>query len=551
MFNADRWSGAARRIRHHCQLGAFGLAILSACAVTATSTAVGDLDELDDEQAALRAIKIANASLDAAARRELPSPGAAGIGDPLFPTLGNGGYEVEHYDLRLRYETADPLQPIDGTALIIARATQALSRLNLDFAGDAVNAVRINGLPATFLRDGEDLVIKPILPLLRGQLFLITVSHFASSPKPIDPTTFVTPFFVTPSGSAWALQPSNAHLVFPSNDHPSDMASFTFKLDVPEGTTAVASGVEIARHTIGGRTISVFEQSQPMATELAQVVVGAFTVVSRGEHAGVTVRDVLPTSIVAGLGPKLAVETAHLDFMRGLVGDYPFSTYGSLVGDASFGFALETQTLSLFSAPSFNRPESSYGPIMVHELAHQWFGDSVAPKRWSDLWANEGHATWYEMSFRLGLDSPAFTNRMRQLYSSGDRLRGFFGPVANPPSGDIPSLFNSNVYNGGALALYALRQQVGDTTFQEIERAWVTTFRGKSASTADFIALSSQVSGQDLDAFLTDWFYGTLTPPMPGHPDWTVIPFLAGPESFTATMQSLSFPDDDLGLIRR
>jgi aminopeptidase N len=403
-------------------------------------------------------------------------------------------------------------------------------------------------MPARFSRDGEDLVITPALPLFRGQLFLITVSHFASSPKPIDPTTFVTPFFVTPSGSAWALQPNNAHLVFPSNDHPSDMASFTFRLDVPEGTTAVASGLEISRHTIDGRTISVFEHPQPMATELAQVAVGAFTVVSRGVHAGVIVRDVVPNSLAADLTPKLAVETAHLDFMHALVGDYPFSTYGSLVGDATFGFALETQTLSLYSARSFTRPASSYGPVMVHELAHQWFGNSVAPKRWADLWANEGHATWYEMSWRFGLDSPAFTSRMQQLYSFGDVFRGRFGPVANPPSGDIPSLFNSNVYNGGALTLYALRQRVGDATFQDIERAWVTTFGGKSASTADFIALASQVSGQDLDAFLTDWFYGTVTPPMPGHPEWTVIPF---DSSLAASVPNLPFFDDDLELTRR
>src|SRR5262245_40403779 len=155
MFNADRWSRAVRRIRHRRHrshglhprglargLGAFGIALVAAvmpgCAVTETSTAVADLDERDDERAALREIEIANRSLDPAVRRETPSPGAAGIGDPLFPTLGNGGYEVEHYNLRLRYATANPLQPIDGTALIIARATQALSRLNVDFGGDAV-----------------------------------------------------------------------------------------------------------------------------------------------------------------------------------------------------------------------------------------------------------------------------------------------------------------------------------------------------------------------------------------------------------------------------
>jgi aminopeptidase N len=551
MFPIELWLRTGRAVCRRRGLCALVATALSACGLSDPSTTPDDLDAPDD----LAAIEAANASLDASARLEPPSPGAPGIGDPLFPTLGNGGYEVEHYELQLRYETADPLQPLDGTVRILARATQALSQLDLDFAGDSIGAVRVNGLPARFSREGEELVIKPLLPVFRGQLFLITVVHFAASPKPVDPTVFVTPFFAMVSGSGWALQPNNAHMIFPSNDHTSDKATFSFRIDVPAGTTAVANGVETSRHTLGGRTIVQFEQRQPMATELAQVAVGAFTVIDRGMHAGVAVRDVVPTSLAADLEPKLAAVTDQLDFMENLVGDYPFDTYGSLVSDTPIGFALETQTLSLYSGTSFTFPASSYGPIMVHELAHQWFGDSVAPAKWADVWANEGHATWYEDSFRFGLDSPAFISRMQQLYSLGDLFRAFLGPVANPPSGDIPHLFNGNVYNGGALVLYALRQQVGDAMFQQIERAWVTTYRGKSASTADFIALSSRVSGQDLDTFLNDWFYGTITPPMPGHPDWTVMPAAAtGVASLAAStpaIAELPLTGAELGLIRR
>jgi aminopeptidase N len=542
--------GVVQRVWRARHLGALTATLLSACGLSIPAPAAGGLDEPDD----VSAIEAANASvdqLDTAARFELPSPGAPGIGDPLFPTLGNGGYLVEHYDLRLRYETADPLQQLDGTVRIIARATQSLSQLDLDFSGDSVGEVRVNGLPARFSRDGEELVIKPLLPVFRGQLFLITVAHFAASPKPVDPTTFVTPFFAMPSGNAWALQPNNAHMIFPSNDHTSNKATFSFRLDVPEGTTAVASGVETARFTIDGRSIVFFEQRQPMATELAQVVVGNFTVIDRGNHGGVAVRDVVPAAAAAALEPKLAVETDHLDFMQNLVGDYPFDSYGSLTTDTPIGFALETQTLSLYSGTSFNRPVTSYGPIMVHELAHQWFGDSVAPAVWADVWANEGHATWYENSIRFGLDTPAFTSRMQQIYGLGDLYRAFLGPVASPPAGDIGHLFNQNVYNGGALVLYALRQQVGDATFQQIERAWVTTFRGKSASTNDFIALASQVSGQDLTAFLTDWFYGSLTPPMPGHPDWTVTPaFAASGLDALPVIPDLALPGDELERMR-
>jgi aminopeptidase N len=160
----------------------------------------------------------------------------------------------------------------------------------------------------------------------------------------------------------------------------------------------------------------------------------------------------------------------------------------------------------------------------VHELAHQWFGNSVAPAAWSDVWLNEGHATWYEVLSQVDIDAPDVVEQVRQLYGLGDLFRQFFGPVASPLSGDPVDVFNPNVYGGGALVLFALRQQVGDAAFRAIEREWVRAFRARSASSADFIATASRVSGQDLTAFLTAWLYDTHTPAMPGHPDWVVDP---------------------------
>jgi len=457
-----------------------------------------------------------------------PSPGAPGIGDALYPTLGNGGYDVEHYRLDLRYATAASSQPLDGTVTIWARATQALSQFNLDFAGDSIGGVSMDDVAVAYSWDGEEIVITPVQPLARGERFAVTVSRFASSPKVPDPASFLdAPFFSTPDGTAWAGQPHNAHRIFPSNDHPRDMATFSFRIDVPAGTTAVANGELVAQHDTGARTIWRYEQREPMATELAQVAVGALTVTTRGDHGGVLVRDVTPTRLTAGMDAKLATATSHLDWLRERLGDYPFRTYGSLIVDARLGFALETQTLSLYDAFLFDFPEQFWGPIMVHELAHQWFGDSVAPASWSDVWQNEGHATWYELTYQAGPDSPRFTQLMQLVYSLGDIWRFYLGPVASPLSGDPFDLFNANVYYGGALVLYALRQQIGDAAFQAVERAWVTRYRGRSASTADFIALASEVSGQDLSAFLHDWLHGTTTPPMPGHPDWTVDPVFA------------------------
>jgi aminopeptidase N len=148
----------------------------------------------------------------------------------------------------------------------------------------------------------------------------------------------------------------------------------------------------------------------------------------------------------------------------------------------------------------------------------------VAPVQWSDIWQNEGHATWYELTSVFGPDSSQFTQLAQIIYSLGDIWRAQLGPVGAPLSGDPFELFNPNVYYGGALVLYALRQQIGDVAFRNVERAWVTHYRGRSASTADFIALASQVSGQDVSAFLQAWLYGTTIPEMPGHPDWVADP---------------------------
>ena len=471
-------------------------------------------------------------------RAAAPSPGAAGLGDRLSPGLGNGGYDVVHYDLDLRYATSAPTEPIDGSVTILARATQALSRFNLDFAGQGVGDVSIDGRPAQWRRDGEELVVTPRRPLPRGERFLVRVSHFTATPTEVgnDPASHA--FFVHQDGSATAGQPFYAHFVYPSNDHPRDKASFTFRFDVPAGTTAVANGVLLGEFSERGRTKWIYLQRQPMATELTQLAVGNLDITLLRQQPGVLLRDVTPPAITDAMRPNLAVTPAQVDWMEKRAGRYPFDVYGSLVIRANLGFALETQTLSIFDTGWFNAPQGLWDPVMLHELSHMWFGDSVSPYEWSDLWLNEGHASWYEFTYAaekgfLADDTVGYPDQigyadlealMRAVYAHGDQWRHDFGPVALP---NAATLFSFNVYHGGALVLYALRQVVGDATFQRIERGWTQHYRDQSAGTADFIALASQIAGRDLTAFLRDWLYGERTPPMPGHPDWTVDPVQA------------------------
>jgi aminopeptidase N len=473
------------------------------------------------------AVSAALAVTGTAAAQPQPTgrPGAASIGDPLFPGLGNGGYDVQHTTLNLRYPTGAPLQTVQGLAVIDARATQNLSRFNLDFAGDSVGRVLVDGVPAQSSWQTPELVITPRRTIRNHHRFTVTVP-FTSSITPEDPNTLITAWFATPSGSFTAFQPNYAHTKFPINDHPSDKSSYTLRFDVPEGTTAVGNGLPTSRRTSHGRTVTTFEERDPMASELVSLNAGALTVVNRGRIRGVTFRDVMPTTLVDALEPANALGPAHMAWMEDRVGRYPFASYGTLSADSNAGFALENQTLSLYPAAFLIlAPPSLYEPIMVHELAHQWFGDSVAPYRWRDVWLNEGHATWYEKLY--GADKyPAdydFDATVREYYSHGDEWRAQYGPVAAPFSAtNVLDLFNPNVYGGGATVLYALRQVVGQRTFSEIERRWVRVYEGESASTDDFIALASRVSHRNLRPFLRTWLYGSKTPPMPGHPDWTV-----------------------------
>jgi aminopeptidase N len=475
------------------------------------------------------------AAAPAAAHPSPGTPGAPGIGDKLYPTLGNGGYDALHYDVALRYATADPAAPVHGTVTLVARATQSLSRFDLDFAGDSVGGVSVNGRAAEWTRDGEELVITPRHTLRDGDPFVVRVRDYVATPGVPDPDDLLgTPFISTPDGTVTAGQPDSTHNFLPSNDHPRDKASFTERFNVPAGTTAVGNGVLVSRRTRGDRTTWTYLQRQPMATELIQLAVGNYDVTVRGRHAGTFVRDVTPPSLTSDLNPKLAAELEHLDWMEARVGDYPFDTYGSLVVNTAFGFALETQALSLYDIPWFrDYGEGTWNPTMLHELAHQWFGDSVAPYEWSDVWLNEGHATWYEWTWGaekgfLGEDTQTgindLTELMRFVYGLEDQFRADHGPPAQPLSGDPYDVFNINVYWGGALVLFALRQEIGADAFARLERAWVRRYRDGVASTADFIALASRVAGRDLEPFLHAWLYDEHTPPMPNHPDWIVQP---------------------------
>lgn len=449
-----------------------------------------------------------------------PSPAAPlGIGDRLFPHLGNPGYDVIAYDIAFGYG-GDNSKPLDAVTVIQARATDRLERINLDFAQGTVRSVAVNGRPASYESTGEDLVVTPAYSVPWGGTMRIAVRH-TSNPSAGSDGGWVR----TRDGLAMANQADAAHRVFPSNDHPADKAMFTFRVTAPKGLIVVANGLPEGWRAGQGPTTWTYRTHHPMATELAQVSIGRSTVVQREGPDGLPLRDVVPTKDRKQLEPWLKKTPGQISWMEKKVGRYPFETYGVLVADTTTGFELETQTLSLFEKPLFTRPEYPkwyVDSIMVHELAHQWFGNSVSPRTWSDLWLNEGHATWYEALYAEDHGQP-MEKRMKAAYSASDGWRAAGGPPAAPKApepGQKISLFRPVVYDGSALILYALREEIGHAAFDRLERAWVRRHADSTATTADFVELASKVAGRDLNGFFRPWLYARKTPPMPGHPDW-------------------------------
>ncbi|MDB5073836.1 MAG: putative metallopeptidase [Chloroflexi bacterium] len=352
------------------------------------------------------------------------TPGAMGIGDPYYPTLGNGGYDVRHYTLDLAVDMQR--KTIAATTTIDAVATQNLSRFSLDFTGYSINRLTLGGTPAPYSRRGRKLVITPAHPLPAGAHFTVAV-RYSGMPRPLAQTTSLS--VGTPTlgwnnygrGVYIASEPNGAEDWFPANDHPLDKASYTFHITVATPWVAVANGLLQSTVTHGATTTYTWQERFPMASYLAEIAIGHFALrQSVGPH-GLPIRSYYP-SAVANQGQALFSQVpAMIAYYESILGPYPFEAYGVVMADVDFNWGMENQTLALFSRDLllFNKDRAQEG--IAHELAHQWFGNSVSLKDWRDIWLNEGFATylswlWLEHNHSQGL----LQHRLRQGYA---RLR--------------------------------------------------------------------------------------------------------------------------------
>jgi aminopeptidase N len=440
-------------------------------------------------------------------------PGAAGVGDPYFPLEGNGGYDVRHYDLSFSYDPAT--DRLDGTMVVRARATQDLSRFDLDLQQLDVGGVRVNDNPAAFTRDGQELQVTPLNRLRSGSTFNVAVDY-GGVPQTVvgSPIVFGSPygFLHTDDGAFMGDEPNVASTWMPLSDHPSDKASWTIRATVPEGKGVVANGRLVSQVTANGKSTFTWDEPEQMATYLVTACIGNWVIKTGTTPGGIPETVAVDPTIIASRPDAVDFfynTTAEAtDLWAKTFGPYPFDSTGAIADNATYngqplGFSLETQTRPVYSAV---RSTST----IAHELAHMWFGDSVSVADWHHIWLNEGFASYAQYLWTEHLGGASPHDQFVAEFNSRPASDPFWSSVIADPQRD--TMFQRAVYRRGAMTLQALRDKIGDDAFFRVLRTWTAEHFQGNATTAQFIALSERISSQDLSNFFQVWLYTPSKP---------------------------------------
>jgi aminopeptidase N len=418
--------------------------------------------------------------------------------EPFFPHAGNRGYDVITYEVDLAYSRGGRVK---AKTTFGARATEQLTRFSLDFVGPHVTRVQIaeSSRGVRFRRDRGKLIVLPAEPIEKGAVLWVDVFYSGVPPTITDPDGTKEGWYRTDDGVLAVGEPQGTAAWIPCNNVPGDKASFSIDITVPSDLKAISNGGLLAIKRRGDRTTYSWGEGRRMSTYLAVLNIGRGRLYKSGVDGrrGWTLID---PRLEERSRPVLASLSEIVHFESGLYGPYPFVGAGSIVDFApGLGYALETQS----------RPIYPYVPdltTVVHETAHQWFGDSVGLKRWPEIWLAEGFATWTEWYYAErhgGRSAHAIFNRLYKVPASNKK---FWNPPSAHP-GSAKNLFGPSVYIRGAMALEALRLDIGTKPILRLLREWATGHRYGSGTIKEFIALAEKISSRNLDSFFQRWLY--------------------------------------------
>ena len=427
------------------------------------------------------------------------------VPDPYLPGHGDVSYAVEHYDLKLDYRTAT--NRLDATATLDIRALEDLTAVRLDLSGLHVDKVRVDGTRTKkHTHKARKLTIPLAVPLAAGETATVQVVY-SGKPGPVPGAHGPAGWEELTDGIMVASQPYGAPSFYPCNDRADDRATYRIALTTEEEYTGVATGRLVESSTKGGRTTSVFVEDAPTAPYLVSVVIGRLVEQPLpGSHGRVSLLRPRTRSVPAS-SPMLRLP-AMLDALEGWFGPYPFPSYRAVVVDEPLEIPLEAQAMASFGTNHLV-DDWDNERLVVHELAHQWFGNTVTAGLLKDIWLHEGFACYTEWLWSeqrgLGTADDRAARHWKVLPTAGQST-----PLSDPGMDDM---FDDWVYKRGALTLHALRAAVGDEPFFRLCRDWVAT--GAVVTTQGFIDHVTRSTGSDQSALFAAWLDAVPLPPYP------------------------------------
>jgi aminopeptidase N len=435
--------------------------------------------------------------------------------EEYFPDHGDARYRVLSYDLDLRYRPAgNRLSATAGLTAVAADVNGPLREFALDLAAFRVERVAVDGAPAKYVHRGGKLRVRPAAPPQPGSGFTVVV-RYTGSPRPVNSEWGALGWEELNDGALVASQPIGAPSWFPCNDRPADKASYRIAVTVPAGYLVVANGTLVTQEVAAGTTKWVYEQPAPTASYLATVQIGRYVRTLLTEQP-VPQSAAFPARLRARFAHDFARQPQMMRLFEELFGPYPFAEYVVVVADEELDVPVEAQGLSTFGTNHVDGRRGSER-LVAHELAHQWFGNSLTVAGWRHIWLNEGFAKYAEWLWsercgdgvagaaQLAAESHAHLSKLPQTLRLGDP--------------GMRKMFDDRLYRRGALVLHAVRCRLGDGPFFAMLKQWTSEHRHRTVTTAQFIEHANRYSVYGLDELFTTWLDEKTLPPLPPLPN--------------------------------
>ncbi|MGW6376757.1 M1 family metallopeptidase [Rhodococcus sp. NPDC055112] len=425
--------------------------------------------------------------------------------DSYLPHVGNHGYRVSRYELDLTYKVHG--NRLSGKASITAVTTEIRAKFAFDLSQSlSVSKVTVNGArPAKYTHQQGKLTITPSHAIPAGGALSVTV-QYAGTPKPIRSLWGEVGWEELTEGALVASQPNGAASWFPCDDHPGSKASYRISITTDSPYYALANGALVRKQVRASHTTWVYEQTEPMASYLATIQIGPYER-RHVDNGAVPMHAVLPQRLRTAFEHDFGRQPQMMETFVRLFGPYPFADYTVVVTDDELEIPIEAQGISVFGANHCDGRRSAER-LVAHELAHQWFGNSLTLGSWRDIWLHEGFACYAEWLWSENSGGPSAQEIATQSHRN---LTGLpYDVLLGDPGPEL--MFDDRVYKRGALTLHALRTALGDEAFFDLLRQWTAKHSHGTVTTEEFTDLAAHYTDRSLRPLWDAWLFQKAMP---------------------------------------